>query len=394
MELAFYSSGAGYWDWNIDTGEMHFSDRMLEILGYGPNELEGHFLLWQKFIYPDDFSKVMKELDEHLNSHAETLTILKESLNIAKKASGNGGINEQMKFLDISKIYIDRLSRITNNLFVTEYRVLTKDGEWKWVLCKGKVVEFDKDGKPLRMTGIHSDITEHKHLDQKKKEFISTVSHEIKAPLAILKESLNIATEASENGNVNKHMKFLDISKRNIDRLARFTNNLLDYQKLSEGKVRFNKCEDDINELIKEIIRDMIPLAIRKELEFKTNLTRDIPKIKFDKDRIAQVLVNLISNAIKFTKKGDITVTTRRNDNKIKVSVKDTGIGIEINKIESLFELYVQLYNKGERKKDGSGLGLAISKEIVKRHGGEMQVVSKYGKGSSFSFTLPVVVNI
>lgn len=223
-----------------------------------------------------------------------------------------------------------------------------------------------------------------------KSEFTSTVSHELRTPLAAIKESIAIVLDGT-SGTVNDDQKgFLDLAKRNVDRLVRIINDILDFQKLESGKIAFNTQENNINEAVKETGKTMALLAKNKHLEFILDLEEDLPQIKFDKDKIIQVLTNLINNAIKFTDKGGITIRTSKDGNNVKVSVKDTGPGIREEDAPRLFQQFEQLGKGIDRKIGGTGLGLAISKEIVVRHNGKIWVESKLGEGSVFHFTLPI----
>jgi signal transduction histidine kinase len=181
------------------------------------------------------------------------------------------------------------------------------------------------------------------------------------------------------------------ISKRNVDRLARLIDDILDFQKLESGKMTFKMAENDINETIREVGVSMAPLAGQKGLDFIFDPDDSLPAIRFDKDKIMQVLTNMIGNAIKFTEKGGITVSTGRGDNFVTVSVRDTGPGIKKDDIPRLFRQFEQLDTGINRKIGGTGLGLAICKSIIEAHGGKVHAESELGKGSVFSFTLPVV---
>jgi signal transduction histidine kinase len=131
-------------------------------------------------------------------------------------------------------------------------------------------------------------------------------------------------------------------------------------------------------------------LAGRKGLELVTDFAADIPDIKLDKDKITQVIANLITNAIKFTEKGNITIKTSRANNIVKLEVCDTGVGIKASDMPKLFQKFSQLEKGLERRTGGSGLGLVISKEIVDKHGGKIGSESKFGEGSLFYFLLPI----
>ncbi|MEI8350191.1 MAG: sensor histidine kinase [Candidatus Omnitrophota bacterium] len=224
-----------------------------------------------------------------------------------------------------------------------------------------------------------------------KSEFTSTISHELRTPLTAIKEGIIIVLDETA-GNLNPSQKeFLTIAQRNVDRLARLINDVLDFQKFEASRINFRFVENNINEIVRETAQAMAPVAKEKGLDFSLCLQDDLAKIVFDRDRITQVLTNLLDNAIKFTRSGSISVATAKESNTIKVSVKDTGPGIKEEDIPRLFQKFEQLENPMDRKTGGTGLGLAISKEIIQAHKGKIWVESEFGKGSTFSFLLPIV---
>lgn len=218
-----------------------------------------------------------------------------------------------------------------------------------------------------------------------KSAFTSMVSHELRTPLGALKESVALVSEGAL-GAVNPEQKrFLGIAKGNVDRLARLINDVLDFQKLENGKMVFTIQDNDINEVVKETKETMNIIAKAKGLDFILNLDQGLPKIKFDRDKISQVLINLASNSLKAAEKGAITISTAKENGVIQVSVKDTGPGIKEEDLPRLFQQYEQL----ERKTGGTGLGLAISSEIIKAHGGKIWAESTFGQGTTMHFILP-----
>ncbi len=256
---------------------------------------------------------------------------------------------------------------------------------------------FDANGEFAGAVHIAKDISEHKKIENALREavelktnFTSTVSHELRTPLASIKEGITIVLDGSA-GSINKEqVEFLGIAKKNVDRLARLINNILDFQKLDADKMDFNMRFNDINEVIKEVREAMLSVAKQKNLNLILQLEGEMHPLQFDRDRIIQVLTNLINNAIKFTEKGSITISANRENDFLKVSIKDTGIGIKEEDVPSLFEKFKQLDTGLGRKTGGTGLGLSICKEIISKHKGKIWVESKIGQGSAFSFTLPM----
>jgi len=307
-----------------------------------------------------------------------------------------------------SVIHPDDKDRVNNMIqqallekkpYTIEYRIVCADTHIIWVQERGKGV-FDPKGNVLWLDGVVTDITLLKQAEEQMKltmemqiEFTSTVSHELRTPLTAIKEGIAIVLDGSA-GDINDEQKdFLDTAKRNVDRLTRLINDVLDFQKLKAGKTRFNIEPADINETIEDVYKQMFPEAKKKVLEFTLSLDRAIPKINFDRDAIIRVLINLVNNAFKFTDKGLVTVSSyqRPDENSVYVRVEDTGSGIKESDVSKLFEDYEQLEKGKDRKTGGTGLGLAISKKIIAQHGGRIWAESEVGKGTAMIFVLPIM---
>jgi|GEM_PF-2883872 PAS domain S-box/PAS domain S-box/PAS domain S-box/PAS domain S-box len=287
----------------------------------------------------------------------------------------------------------------TKETVVTE-EVLAKEGNR--IVQVTSMPFQDKDGNWL-VAEVNVDITERKRLEEElrqadalrssteiKSKFTSMVSHELRSPMSVIKESINLVLEGLV-GSVSVEQKdVLETAKNNIDRLSRLINNVLDFQKIEAGRMDLNIKEHELNNIVQATSKGMNILAQEKGLGFTVDLDEKIGGVMFDKDKISQVLTNLLSNAIKFTDKGSISVSTRHEDGVVHVIVEDTGTGIQAEDIPKLFHTFEQLNSGAGRKKGGTGLGLAISKEIILAHNGKIWAASEFGKGSKFHFTLPV----
>ena len=175
------------------------------------------------------------------------------------------------------------------------------------------------------------------------------VSHELRTPLTAIKEGIGIVYDGVA-GTLNDEQKdFLGLAKRNVDRLARLINDVLDFQKLEAGRMEFRFAVNDKNDVVRDIERTMRLLAEGKGLELIIKLDKDIPKAKFDRDKIVQVLTNLVNNAIKFTDKGRIEISTAKLDSLIYVSVADTGPGVRPEDMKRLFHSFEQ-FGKARKK--------------------------------------------
>lgn len=219
-----------------------------------------------------------------------------------------------------------------------------------------------------------------------KTDFAGMVSHELRTPLAIIKEGIAVVLDEIVGGVNEDQRKYLDMAKKNVDRLDRLINAVLDFQKLEFRKTEFPMEDVDMNSLIHVVHHQMILLADKKGLGLTVQLAKDLPRTRINRDKIIQVLINLINNAIKFTDKGSITITTSQGTNFIQVGIQDTGYGIKNEDIPKLFQEFVQL----QRKVGGTGLGLSICKKIIEGHKGKIWAESELGKGSTFYFTLPI----
>ncbi len=270
-----------------------------------------------------------------------------------------------------------------------EFHNKKKSGELYWENASISPIR-NKEGVITNFIAVKEDVTERKRLERLKDDFVSTISHELRTPLTAIKEGINIVSDGSAGTINDEQQEFLGIAKRNVDRLARLINEVLDFQKFESGKMTLNIVENDIIQVCNEVRESMVQLASGKGLELFFESEEGLPKIKFDRDKITQVLTNLINNAIKFTERGRITVSVKSGNNFIKVSVRDSGPGIKEEDIVRLFQKFVQLGKISDRKTGGTGLGLVISKDIIDAHKGKIWVESKLGKGSVFSFILPI----
>ena len=250
-------------------------------------------------------------------------------------------------------------------------------------------------------------------LERLKSDFISIVSHELRTPLTAIKNSLDIVINGKTGELSPAGHKFMDMAKRNVERLSGIINDLLDLSKVEAGKMEFRFKKENINPTIEFVKSTFENLAKEKNIKIKSNLINDNPKLYVDSSRIEQILGNLISNAIKFTpENGQIEIQTQIidgeniNENLLydqdikflnktgkyyKISVKDNGIGIEKEDINKVFDKFRQIENSLNRKTGGTGLGLPIAKQLVNAHNGFIWVESKVKEYTKFSFCLPIL---
>jgi signal transduction histidine kinase len=228
-----------------------------------------------------------------------------------------------------------------------------------------------------------------KKLDKDKSSFLSHVSHELRSPLTIIRETVAQVLEGVMGEVTSKQKKFLSICLKNIDRLKRMINELLDISRIEAGKVGLNKKPVNLIALAKDTCSFFSPQTKNKELEIKFDASCQEIKVFIDKDKIRQVFTNLINNAFKFTQKGFIKVSIAEKEKTVECAVADTGKGIGKEDLSKIFNKFYQTESNILPKEQGTGLGLSIAKGIVEAHGGKIGVESQVDKGTKFSFILP-----
>lgn len=223
-----------------------------------------------------------------------------------------------------------------------------------------------------------------------KLRFTSMVSHELRTPLTAIKEGIGIVLDRSV-GELNAEQRgFLGVVKRNVDRLHRLINEVLEFTKLEAGKVQLKLAQHFVHDLINDVIHSFESVALTQGIYLHKEYDPKVNIALCDADRITQVLTNLLNNAIKFTKAGGVTLRTKLREQDILISIHDTGVGIKQDSIPKLFRYFEQVGEDTYRKSGGTGLGLAICKEIVSGHGGSIWAESDGIHGTEIFFTLPL----
>lgn len=371
-QFALEGSGDGVWDWNLLTNNVFYSRRYKAMLGYDEQEYGSTFEEWRKRVHPEDTEWVTKEHEKLINAKSSSISI--------------------------------------------EYRLKCKDGSFKWIFSRGKVMSRDENNKPTRIVGTHTDITDRKkaeetvmsimmenkkllnktiEYDRMKTEFFSNISHEFKTPLNVILGTLQlqllIVSEIPFDSIRSKFEAKLLLMKQNCYRLLRLINNLIDITKIDSGYFELELNNYDVIPIIRDIslsIKDYIEFK-NISLEFKSNIESKI--IACDPERIERIILNLLSNAIKFTNiGGKITVNVIDEGDQLLIVISDTGIGIPKNKIPGIFDRFSQVDKSLTRNHEGSGIGLSIVKSLVELHRGTVEVQSVYGRGSEFFLCLPV----
>ncbi|MBI2032182.1 MAG: PAS domain-containing protein [Candidatus Levybacteria bacterium] len=341
LRIATEAGQIGIWDWDIVNNRITWSDRLFEIYGISKEDFSGTVEEYLKTIHPQDVKYVNSLIKKCLEGKAE---------------------------------------------YKVEYRAFGKGGSLIWISAQAKVI-FDSKGKPLRMLGACFDITARKEQEQRKDDFIALASHELKTPVTSLKlftQSLNKRFKKQKDHELGGYLSAMD---RQIGKLVNLIDDLLDVSHVRSGKTNYKMEQFSFSDLAREVSQNIGSIAKKHKIIIKDRSKSDVVA---DKERISQVLTNLINNAIKYSPKSNkVIVSFEKDTRSLIVSVRDFGIGISEDDQERVFDRFFQAANPKRNTFSGLGLGLYISKEIIDRHGGKIWLESKEGKGSTFYFTIP-----
>jgi len=254
-----------------------------------------------------------------------------------------------------------------------------------------KTLEAEVESKTCDLTRTNEELAQAnerlKELDKLKSEFVSMVSHELKTPLAAMKTSAQVLELADVEEATQQEM--LSIITRNIDRQTNLVNDLLDLSRVESGRLELKFVSVALDTVIADSIEIVKPAAEEKDITLNVELPAGLASVKGDSEKLTQVVINLIFNAIKFTPKhGRITLKAKETDGQVEVDVCDTGIGIPAEDLDKVFDKFYQVDSTLTRETGGTGLGLAICKGLIEAHNGRIWTESELGKGSTFSFTL------
>lgn len=365
-QFALIGSGDGVWDWDIKSGNIFLSKRWKEMFG---------------FEHPGDFAR----LDCILNIiHESDLKALNEKL--ARCLNGE------------------------EEAFVNEHRMRCADGKYRWTLSRGRIVSHDENGRPSRFIGTNADITAIKEAEENyktardlaekanmlKSQFLANMSHEIRTPMNGI---IGFAKLLSMGELYPGQKEYIDIIKVSAEHLMNIIDDILDFSKIESGKLKIMSAPFAIRDLVSEVRDFTRPLFTDKYIVFEASAAPEIENIEItaDRQRLRQALINLVSNAAKFTERGKIKFYIEKTAAKdgagmLRFSVSDTGIGIEAGRLDEIFNAFHQLDESYTKKFAGTGLGLAITKNLIGLMGGTVGVKSDYGRGSEFFFEIPLII--
>jgi PAS domain S-box-containing protein len=359
LRLAQRAGRIGSFEWDIVTGNVHWSPDLERIYGLEAGMFEGSFAGWRKRCDPEDGERIANEILQILGRQQE--------------------------------------------LYDYEFRALMPDGTTRWLRGQAQF-EYSEDGEPLRMLGVNLDIDEHKRLLEAervareeaersgalKDDFLATLSHELRTPLNAILGWTHVLL--SNKADPARAREGLEVIARNARAQAQIVEDLLDMNRIMAGRLRLEVHRADLPAIINEALDSVRPAADAKGVRLQSVLDPHVGPVSGDPGRLQQVFWNLLSNGIKFTPRGGkVQVTLERVGSHAEVSVTDSGEGIAHSFLPHVFDRFRQADASTTRRHGGLGLGLAISKQLVELHGGNIRATSDGpNAGATFAVSLPL----
>ncbi len=349
----------GNCEWNINTGEIFWSDQLYRIFGLSPRAIEPTYGAFMEHVHPEDRGLVEEGINRALAKE--------EDFNVVHRIQLPGG----------------------------EARIVHERGR----------VSFDKSGEPVKMIRMVQDVTawklieaelqkareEAEEANQAKSDFLARMSHELRTPLNSVIGFANILLK-NKKGNLSEaDINYLERVRQNGVHLLNLINDILDLSKVEAGKMEVELSTIDLESMIQGILGQFEQQAKERNLNLKAKIPSSLSPLETDGIKLKQVMINLIGNALKFTEKGHVSVQVTAdpgNNSPQRIDVIDTGIGIGEDKLKDVFKAFQQISGEKARKYGGTGLGLAISKSFCDRLGYGLSVKSRIGKGTTFSIEL------
>ena len=352
LQMALDSGRLGTWEWDVRTNKVAWSENLEKIHGLPRGGFDGTFAGFQRLVHPEDRERVERAIND---------------------------------------------SFLKGSVYEVEFRTVWPDGSTHWISGRGMAF-IDESGQPIRLTGTAMDVTERKQIetslreaDRRKEEFLAVLSHELRNPLAPIQTSLYLMGQAGMTGAEIERERA--VVERQVQHLTRLVDDLLDVSRISRGRIELQTKVVVLSEAIAEVVAAVKFRIDERRQELDVSLPDESIRLEADPTRLEQILLNLLTNAAKYTEIGGrIGLTAERDKDQVVVRVRDTGIGISSEMLPRIFDLFVQGERRLDQARGGMGIGLSLVKDLVEKHGGSITAHSEGpGMGSEFVVRLPVL---
>ncbi|EOT2959194.1 ATP-binding protein [Clostridium perfringens] len=400
-------------EWGFESEEGYLEETVKSPYFDENNEIKGIIGLTRDISYKKAIEHRLKKNDKmffEVLNYLDDVVIIKEG----EKTIYVNHAFEKLYGLNCKEVYKERsmivkLDRIHpedrykfNNIdfgdfFMEKARIVRADNEVRNVLFRANSIK-NENGESIRRIIVINDITDtiekNNEMEKLRMEFFANISHEFKTPVNLIYSALQLLELKLKNymdGDENSYINYIKVAQQNVFRLLKLINNLIDSTKLEAGFFNINIKNHDIVSCVEDITMSICEFAEKNKISITFDTEEEEKIIAFDLNHLERVLLNILSNSIKFNREnGSIDVTMSFDEKYVNISIKDTGIGIPKDKIDLLFDRFKKINNRLTKVNEGSGIGLFIANELVKINGGEMMVNSELGEGTEFIVKLPI----
>lgn len=400
-------------EWGFESEEGYLEETIKSPYFDENNEIKGIIGLTRDISYKKAIEYRLKKNDKmffEVLNYLDDVVIIKEgekTIYVNHAFENLYGLNckelykEKSMIVKLDRIHPEDRYKFNNidygDFFMERARIVRADNEVRTVLFRANSIK-NENGESIRRIIVINDITDNieksNEMEKLRMEFFANISHEFKTPVNLIYSALQLLELKLKNyigGDVESYINYIKIAQQNVFRLLKLINNLIDSTKLEAGFFNINIKNHDIVSCVEDITMSICEFAEKNKISITFDTEEEEKIIAFDLNHLERILLNILSNSIKFNREnGNIDVNMGFDEKYVNISIKDTGIGIPKDKIGLLFDRFKKINNRLTKVNEGSGIGLFIANELVKINGGEMKVNSELGEGTEFIIKIPI----